>query len=101
MPQVKWNENVANSDAEKSYLCSDFIVSSVFNNNMNENKTLNCFTVTEEAVLKFLGGPLDVSKSCGPDNLPAVVPTNFAKELSKSILDLSRSFRRLGTYPGA
>ena len=67
---------------------------------MNENKTLNNFTVTEEVIVKILGS-LDVSKSCGPDNLPAVVLSNCAKELTKSIFELFRSFRGLGTYPSA
>ena len=67
---------------------------------MNENKILNKFAVTVEAIVEILGS-LDVSKSCGPDNLPAVVLRNCAKELTKSIFELLRIFRRLGTYPSA
>ena len=75
-------------------------MSSVFKSSLNENRILNSFTVTEEAIVEILGS-LDVSKSCGPDNLPAVVLRNCAKELTKSIFELFRNFRRLGTYPSA
>ena len=75
-------------------------MSSVFKNSLNENRILKNFTVTEEAIVEFIGS-LDVSKSCGPDNLPAVVLRNCAKELTKSIFDLFRNFRRLGIYPSA
>ena len=82
--QVKWNKKVANCDAEKAslfskYFCSVFTISSVLKNNLNDNRILNSFTVTE--VIEILGS-LDVSKSCGPDNLPAVVLRNCAKELT-------------------
>ena len=102
-PQVKWNKDVANGDVEKTslfnkYFCSVFTVSLVFKNSLNENRILNNFTVTEEAIVEILGS-LDVSKSCGPDNLPAVVLMNCAKELTKSNFELFRNFRRLGTYP--
>ena len=50
--------------------------------NINENKFFNNCTVTEEAVLKLLGS-LDVLKSCGPDNLHAVVLRSCSKELEK------------------
>ena len=53
-----------------------------------------------DKVVEILGS-LDVSKSCGPDNLPAVVLRNCAKELTKSVTELLRNFRRLGTYPSA
>ena len=104
-PQVKWNKDVANCDAEKAslfnkYFCSVFTVSSVFKSSLNENRILNSFTVTEEAIVEILGS-LDVSKSCGPDNLPAVVLRNCAKELTKSIFELFRNFKHLGTYPSA
>ena len=80
-------------------------MSSVFKYNFNENRILNNFSVTEEAVVEILES-LDLSKSCGPDNLPAVVlkgqlQKNCAKELTKSIFELLRKFRRLGTYPSA
>ena len=105
LPKVKWNKDVANCDAEKAsffnkYFCSVFTVSSVFKKSLNEIKILNNFTVTEEAIVEILGS-LDVSKSCGPDNLPAVVLKNCAKELTKSIFELLRNFRRLGTHPSA
>ena len=77
-----------------------FTVLSVFKNSLNENKILNNVDETEEAIVEILGS-LDVSKSCGPDNLPAVVLRNCAKELTKSIFELFRNFRRLGTYPSA
>ena len=82
------------------YFGSVITVSSVFKNSLNENKILNYFTVTEEAIVEILGS-LDVSKSCGPDNLPAVVFRNCAQELRKSSFELLRNFRRLGTYPSA
>ena len=78
-------------------------MSSLFRHNLNENRILNNFTVTKKAVVEILGS-LNVSKSVGPDNLPAVVPSNCAKELTKSILELLdkfNKFRRLGTYPSA
>ena len=104
-PQVKWNKGVANCDAEKAslfnkYFGSIFTVSLVFKNSLNENKILNYFTVTKEAIVEILGSS-DVLKSCGPDNLPAVVLRNCAKELRKSGFELLRNFRRLGTYPSA
>ena len=59
-------------------------MSSVFKSSLNENRILNSFTVTEEAIVENLGS-LDVSKSCGPDNLPAVVLRNCAKERNPSL----------------
>ena len=56
-------------------------MSSIFKNQLNENRILNNFTVTEEIAVEILGS-LDVSKSCGPDNLPAVVLRICAKELA-------------------
>ena len=104
-PQVKWNKDVAKCDAEKASLfnkcfCSVFNVSLVFKNSLNENRVLNNFTVTEEAIVEILGS-LDVSKSCGSDNFPAVVLRNCAKELTKSIFESFRNFRHLRTYPSA
>ena len=92
-------------DAEKASLfnkdyCSVFTITSLFRNNLDENRILNNFTVTKNAVVEILGS-LNVSKSGGPNNLPAVVPRNCAKELTKSILELLDKFRRLGTYPSA
>ena len=81
------------------YFCSVFVLL-VFKNSLSENKNLNNFTETEEAIVEILGS-LDVSKSCGPDNLAAVVLRNCAKELKKSIFELFRNFRRLGTYLSA
>ena len=94
-PQVKWNKDVANCNAEKDslfneYFCSVFTVSSVFKNSLNENRILNNFTLTEDAIVEILGS-LDVS----------VVLRSCAKELTKSIFELFRIFRRLGTYPSA
>ena len=104
-PQFKWNKDVANCHAEKTspfnkYFGSVFTVSSVFKNSFKKNKILNNFTMTEEAIDEILGS-LDISKSWGPDNLPAFVLRNCAKELTKSIFELLRNFRRLGIYPSA
>ena len=75
-------------------------MSSVYKNNLNEKRVSNNFTVTEDAIVEIRGS-LDVSMSCRPDNLPAVVLRNCAKELTISIFELLRKFRRLRTFTNA
>ena len=75
-------------------------MSSVFNNFLNENKYLNDFAVMEEAVAEVLV-PVDETKLCWPDKLPAVVLKNFSKEITKTIFGLLKNFRPLETNPSA
>ena len=107
-PAVMHHGNIkVESDIDKANLFADYFSSVFFESSSFEcgNLGLNCafpileeLSINENLVLE-LCKTIDINKSRGPDDLPAIILKNCAHSLSHSLCQIFKKICQTSTYP--